>query len=182
VAGLISGVAPGLYTLRADEIGAAGDVFSRIETPFQRVARPPPRRAPGATASPGMRRRRRAVAVTIQPGDTLWAISENRYGAGIRYVQVYRANRDRIRDPDLIYPGQVFDLPELGAVGLTVAYGVARLMSVGFQQLRDAVFARVAQRALRQLALETFQHIHALSCAITSPARPAGSAGSSSAA
>jgi nucleoid-associated protein YgaU len=56
---------------------------------------------------------RRAVAVTIQPGDTLWAISENRYGAGIRYVQVYRANRDRIRDPDLIYPGQVFDLPEL---------------------------------------------------------------------
>jgi ABC-type transport system involved in Fe-S cluster assembly fused permease/ATPase subunit len=46
--------------------------------------------------------------------------------------------------------------------------------SVGFKQLRDAVFARVAQRALRQLALETFQHIHALSCAITSRARPAG--------
>ncbi|MBY6200235.1 ABC transporter ATP-binding protein/permease [Maritalea mobilis] len=51
----------------------------------------------------------------------------------------------------------------LGAVGLTVAYGFARLGTVGFQQLRDAVFARVAQRALRQLALETFQHIHALS-------------------
>ena len=51
----------------------------------------------------------------------------------------------------------------LGAVGLTVAYGVARAANVGFQQLRDAVFARVAQRALRQLALETFQHIHALS-------------------
>ena len=50
-----------------------------------------------------------------------------------------------------------------GAVGITVAYGVARLANVGFQQLRDAVFARVAQRALRQLALETFQHIHALS-------------------
>jgi len=50
-----------------------------------------------------------------------------------------------------------------GAVGLTVAYGVARLMNVGFQQLRDAVFARVAQRALRRLALETFQHMHALS-------------------
>ena len=50
-----------------------------------------------------------------------------------------------------------------GAVGLTVAYGVARLMTVGFQQLRDAVFARVAQRALRRLALETFQHMHALS-------------------
>jgi ATP-binding cassette subfamily B protein len=51
----------------------------------------------------------------------------------------------------------------LGAVGVTVAYGVARAANVGFQQLRDAIFARVAQGALRQLALETFQHIHALS-------------------
>ncbi|MEX0285918.1 MAG: ABC transporter ATP-binding protein/permease [Paracoccaceae bacterium] len=51
----------------------------------------------------------------------------------------------------------------LGAVGLTVAYGVARLMNVGFQQLRDAIFAPVAQRALRRLALETFRHIHQLS-------------------
>ncbi|NNF91164.1 MAG: ABC transporter ATP-binding protein/permease [Boseongicola sp.] len=51
----------------------------------------------------------------------------------------------------------------LGAIGLTVAYGVARLMNVGLQQLRDAFFAAVGQRALRMLALETFQHIHALS-------------------
>ncbi len=51
----------------------------------------------------------------------------------------------------------------LGAIGLTVAYGGARLMNVGFQQLRDAVFARVGQRALRMLALETFEHIHRLS-------------------
>ncbi|MDK3074120.1 ABC transporter ATP-binding protein/permease [Sedimentitalea sp. JM2-8] len=51
----------------------------------------------------------------------------------------------------------------LGAVGLTVAYGMARLMTVGFQQLRDAVFAPVGQRALRRLALETFAHIHRLS-------------------
>ena len=51
----------------------------------------------------------------------------------------------------------------VGAVGLTVAYGMARIMNVGFQELRDVVFARVAQRALRMLALETFQHIHRLS-------------------
>ncbi len=51
----------------------------------------------------------------------------------------------------------------LGAVGLTVAYGVARMMTVGFQQLRDASFAPVGQRALRALALETFGHIHQLS-------------------
>jgi ATP-binding cassette, subfamily B, heavy metal transporter len=51
----------------------------------------------------------------------------------------------------------------LTAVGLTVAYGVARLGTVAFQELRDAVFVRVGQRALRKLALETFTHIHRLS-------------------
>ncbi len=51
----------------------------------------------------------------------------------------------------------------LGAVGLTVAYGVSRMMNTGFQQLRDAMFAPVGQRALRALALETFRHIHRLS-------------------
>ncbi len=50
-----------------------------------------------------------------------------------------------------------------GAVGLTVAYGFARLMNIGLQQLRDVIFARVGQRALRSLAFETFTHIHALS-------------------
>ena len=51
----------------------------------------------------------------------------------------------------------------LGAVGMTVAYGSARILSRGFEQLRDVVFAAVAQRAFRNLALETFQHIHRLS-------------------
>ncbi|MCC5962331.1 MAG: ABC transporter ATP-binding protein/permease [Rhodobacteraceae bacterium] len=51
----------------------------------------------------------------------------------------------------------------IGAVGLTVAYGVARLMEIGFQELRNVLFTRVGQRALRQLALETFGHIHRLS-------------------
>ena len=51
----------------------------------------------------------------------------------------------------------------MGAVGLTIAYGMLRLLSVGFNQLRDVIFARVGQRALRRLALETFEHIHALS-------------------
>ncbi|WP_439120642.1 ABCB family ABC transporter ATP-binding protein/permease [Marivita sp.] len=58
--------------------------------------------------------------------------------------------------------GQASDLV-LGGVGLTLAYGFSRLMNVGFQQLRDGVFARVGQRALRMLALETFTHIHRLS-------------------
>ena len=51
----------------------------------------------------------------------------------------------------------------LGAIALTVAYGVARISTVGFGELRDALFVRVGQRALRQLALETFTHIHRLS-------------------
>jgi ATP-binding cassette subfamily B protein len=51
----------------------------------------------------------------------------------------------------------------LGAIGLTVAYGLARLGTVAFGELRDAVFVRVGQRALRRLALETFTHIHRLS-------------------
>ena len=51
----------------------------------------------------------------------------------------------------------------LGAVGMTIAYGGARILYRGFEQLRDVVFAAVAQRAFRNLALETFQHIHKLS-------------------
>ncbi len=59
-------------------------------------------------------------------------------------------------------PGQATFLA-LGAVGLTVAYGLARLGGVLFGELRDAVFVRVGQRAMRKLALETFEHIHRLS-------------------
>ncbi len=59
-------------------------------------------------------------------------------------------------------PSTVFMLTA-GAVGLTIAYGMARLMSVGLNQLRDVIFAKVGQRALRKLALQTFQHMHALS-------------------
>jgi nucleoid-associated protein YgaU len=51
------------------------------------------------------------VTVTVQPGFTLWRIATDRFGEGTMYVQVFEANRDRIKDPDLIYPGQVFTLP-----------------------------------------------------------------------
>ena len=51
----------------------------------------------------------------------------------------------------------------LTAVALTLAYGLARLGAVAFGELRDAIFVKVGQRALRKLALETFTHIHRLS-------------------
>ncbi|CUH51980.1 LysM peptidoglycan-binding domain-containing protein [Shimia marina] len=50
--------------------------------------------------------------VTVQPGSTLWAIARDQYGEGLLYLRVFEANKDKIRDPDLIYPGQVFTVPE----------------------------------------------------------------------
>ena len=94
----------GIYTLRVDAVDAEGDVVSRIETPFKREE---PAVLAAAIAGP----EGPARAVTVQAGDTLWAIARDRYGEGLLYVQVFDANRDSIRDPDLIYPGQVFDLP-----------------------------------------------------------------------
>ncbi|PLL13102.1 peptigoglycan-binding protein LysM [Tabrizicola sp. TH137] len=51
------------------------------------------------------------TTVTVQPGFTLWRIATENLGDGVRYVQVFEANKDLIRDPDLIYPGQVFTIP-----------------------------------------------------------------------
>ena len=53
----------------------------------------------------------KAQVITVQPGFTLWGIASKSYGDGILYVRVYEANKDQIRDPDLIYPGQVFTVP-----------------------------------------------------------------------
>lgn len=52
------------------------------------------------------------VTVTVQPGYTLWGIAKRQMGDGILYVQVYEANKDKIKNPDLIYPGQVFTVPK----------------------------------------------------------------------
>jgi nucleoid-associated protein YgaU len=170
--------APGIYTLRADQVDGSGKVTARFETPFKRetvaalaavaapepvavaapepvsppepvaVAAPEPApepasepvpvaAAPLATApaepapaepapaeptpqlataptpapAPAPDVRPQPVTVTVQPGFTLWQIARDNFGEGVLYVQVFEANRDRIRDPDLIYPGQVFSLP-----------------------------------------------------------------------
>ena len=52
------------------------------------------------------------VTVTVLPGYTLWGIAKQNFGDGVLYVQVFEANRDKIGDPDLIYPGQVFTIPQ----------------------------------------------------------------------
>ena len=94
----------GVYTLRVDEMGADGTVMSRVETPFKREDR---------TLVDGQEKTAQtARAVTVQPGNTLWEISRDRYGEGPMYVRIFEANRARIRDPDLIYPGQIFTVPQ----------------------------------------------------------------------
>lgn len=98
----LSGLAGGKYTLRLDEI-RDGKVASRFETPFLRAF---PEEVQRVAAKGG-------GSYTVQPGNTLWYISTQYYGEGIRYHQIFGANQDKIRDPDLIYPGQVFDIPEM---------------------------------------------------------------------
>lgn len=98
----------GIYTLRIDEVDESGQVASRVETPFKRED---PARLRDDSDDTGRSAPPRASVVTVQPGSTLWAISRATYGRGILYVRVFEANRDRIRDPNLIYPGQVFTLP-----------------------------------------------------------------------
>jgi nucleoid-associated protein YgaU len=201
-------IAPGTYTLRADQIDAAGKVTARFETPFRRetpealaavaglpaptdpaagtdsgtepaagvvtpeavaaaapaAATPAPATASDATAAdtgaadavtpavmaeapaepaapapdlpasavpaaeptgtvaaapepvpapaPASAAPKLPVSVTVQPGFTLWAIARDHLGEGILYVQVFEANKDKIRDPNLIYPGQVFAIPD----------------------------------------------------------------------
>ena len=103
--GDVPDVDEGTYTLRVDEIDSDGTVTSRVETPFRRESV-----ATLASASVGLEGP--ISAITVQKGATLWAIARDRYGDPLLYVRVFEVNRDSIRDPDLIYPGQVFDLPD----------------------------------------------------------------------
>jgi nucleoid-associated protein YgaU len=53
----------------------------------------------------------------IRHGDNLWTIAKRVYGYGVQYTTIFQANDDQIRNPNLIYPGQVFDLPKSKAGG-----------------------------------------------------------------
>jgi nucleoid-associated protein YgaU len=94
----------GVYTLRVDEVSEAGIVSSRVETPFKRESAQVLAQASANADGP-------IKTITVQTGATLWAIARDRYGDGTLFVRVVEANGDTIRNPDLIYPGQVFDLP-----------------------------------------------------------------------
>ncbi|TGY88380.1 LysM peptidoglycan-binding domain-containing protein [Marinicauda algicola] len=95
--------APGVYDLQIDQLDEDGRVTAVIVLPFERVSAE-------ALAMGGER-------VVVQPGNSLWRIARRLYGEGIQYTVIYEANRAQIRDPDLIYPGQVFDVPQDGEDG-----------------------------------------------------------------
>jgi len=92
-------IAPGTYNLRADMLNDDAQVVARRELPFQR-AEP----ADTQNLAPGS-------FVVVQPGNSLWRLAQRTYGKGLRYHMIFEANQDLIRNPDLIYPGQVFRLP-----------------------------------------------------------------------
>src|SRR5690606_28736944 len=92
---------PGDYTLRLDQVDETGKPAARLETPFTRVGQPP---VEGDV---------QVDYVVVQPGNSLWRIARRVLGHGMHYVHIYGANHTQIRDPDLIYPGQVFEIPKV---------------------------------------------------------------------
>ncbi|MFZ5783630.1 MAG: LysM peptidoglycan-binding domain-containing protein [Pseudomonadota bacterium] len=92
-------VSAGKHTLRLDRLAADGKPVARLELPFERLEVPP-----------SMKNVRRLVVVR---GDNLWNIARAHYGAGYHHTVIYGANKEQIGDPNLIYPGQVFTIPEM---------------------------------------------------------------------
>ena len=90
-------LAPGVYDLQIDQVDPDGNVSAVIVLPFERVA------AEALNLGPD--------SVVVQPGNSLWRLARRLYGEGVQYTVIYEANRTQIRDPNLIYPGQVFTAP-----------------------------------------------------------------------
>ena len=94
----LSDIKAGVYTLRLDEVNENGTVEGRLELPFKREEE-------------ALIQAMGEGSITVQPGNSLWRIARKYYGKGIQYVEIFERNSHLIRDPDLIYPGQVFSLP-----------------------------------------------------------------------
>jgi nucleoid-associated protein YgaU len=106
------------YRVRLDEVDrASGVVKSRAEVPFT-----PQQQAVGTAAlasrsldagasSDAAARVQKGQVMTVSRGDSLWRISRLAYGDGSRYTVIYDANHKQIRNPNRIYPGQVFLIP-----------------------------------------------------------------------
>ena len=134
---IAKGMTPGAYQVRADHLDGAGKVASRAEVTFDYPAQsadaapakpvagaPVASARPAATTSvataPSPEADARPAGTTVPQvraqqvirGDSLWRMSAKLYGSGQRYTEIYQANAGQIRNPNLIYPGQIFVAPE----------------------------------------------------------------------
>jgi len=113
-------IAEGNVEVRADLIGNDDDVVdARAAVTFEKeqdkqivLTKVIATGASGEAGEQGAEVNKALPVVIIRKGDNLWRISRRLYGEGVRYTTIYQANQDQIRNPDLIYPGQVFLTPE----------------------------------------------------------------------
>lgn len=96
----------GDHAVRVDQVRPDGSVVGRAEVSYAYAPGEPAPVVAAAAPPAGMRR------IVVQRGDNLWKFSRQFYGAGERYTTIYQANRNHIIDPDLIYPGQEFLVPD----------------------------------------------------------------------
>ena len=126
------GVRPGSYRVRLDEVEAkSGKVSARAEVPFN----VPDKTITGSVAEAAAASKRseaggqqlaaasgtggssstvvvpKIATTTVARGDSLWRLSQSTYGAGTRFAVIYKANKEQIRNPNMIYPGQIFVMP-----------------------------------------------------------------------
>lgn len=94
---LVAAKAAARGLVRADMVDQRGKVRARVEVELPQ---------PATTTVPG------SEAVTVEAGASLWTIARRAYGDGAAYTVIYAANKDNIRDPDRIYPGQVVQVPK----------------------------------------------------------------------
>ena len=104
-----SAIAEGLHVIRIDQVDETGKVLGRVETPFEQAK---VRLAEGGANGDGATLSAAGGTIVVQPGNSLWKMARESYGEGVRYTVIYEANKDQIANPDLIYPGQVFSVPE----------------------------------------------------------------------
>jgi nucleoid-associated protein YgaU len=106
----------GRYDIRADQVDSAnGDVIVPAAVPFQREIEVVALRPVGETGGPGGASASGAMpdpeTIIIRRHDNLWRMSRRMYGKGVRWSTLYQANKDQIRNPRWIFPGQLFVVP-----------------------------------------------------------------------
>ena len=102
---------PGQAAVKPNQTAAAQQQAAQASGDTARANAP----STAVLAEPGVAIVPSVNSVTVVRGDSLWRISRKILGSGVRYTQIYEANASQIRDPDLIWPGQIFVAPQTRA-------------------------------------------------------------------